>query len=126
MASGWHAQTTRQCYLRTSELSLTSEATHIKPIVIDIVCNSSQIICHALRQSGLLSRVMRPLMKERCMQCKGKFGLIRYSGFYLSEQLVITERQFCSERCKLSYDQERIEGYQHWYKKMRLNSSKTN
>jgi hypothetical protein len=67
---------------------------------------------------------MRPQMKKRCRQCNGKFGLVRHTGYYLSEWLFITERQFCSERCKSSYDQERIEGYQHWYKRMRINSSR--
>ena len=59
---------------------------------------------------------------KKCVQCNGKFGLVRQAGYYVSEWLLLVHRQFCSEKCKQKYDQERLGEYRVWYHRMWLNT----
>jgi hypothetical protein len=59
---------------------------------------------------------------EGCTRCKGAFGASRETGYYVSEWLFIVPRQFCCNKCKEAYDQERMHEYSVWYQRMWLNT----
>ena len=44
---------------------------------------------------------------KRCSHCGGRFGLARHWGYYMTRWRSVVVHQFCSEKCKNAFDEER-------------------